>query len=63
MPEKIKCFWCVVEMVNTQKFGDGNDVVTQYQGTPTCSSHAARIGRALTSPQEKHWGEKEAVNA
>ena len=63
MPEKFRCFWCVVEMVNAQKFGEGNDVVTQYQGTPMCSTHAARIGRSLTSREEQPWGERETVHA
>ena len=63
MPEKMSCFWCVVEMVNNQEFGTGREVVTMYHGTPMCSTHTARLGRKLGEVDSAASVLKEVVNA
>lgn len=39
----MKCFFCVVELLNMQLHGEGLPVVTQYKGTPVCATHAKQL--------------------
>lgn len=52
---ELRCFWCVVEKVQKQEYGDKDNVVTIWQGTPVCAIHAYKLAEGQVTIAKTAW--------